>query len=348
MTKCDYYEVLGVNKNASGNEIKQAYRKFAMKYHPDRNPDDKDAEEEFKKAAEAYEVLSDPQKRQLYDQYGHEGLQQSGFQGFTRFEDIFSHFGNIFGGMFGQQPGSRRHVNRGADLRHDVLISFMDSVRGMDQVIEVSRHQTCTSCRGIGTKNGAPSSICPSCLGTGMVSQVQGPFSISATCPRCRGAKSIITDPCIQCKGTGKTLVPEKLSVKIPPGVDNGSQLRLQGRGDLGDIPGDLYVVIRVEPHPIFERKGNDVIVSVPITYSQAVLGSETEMETLEGKGVLIVPAGTQPGQVFRLRGKGMPVVNRTGRGDFLAVVNLNVPASVDKKYEDLMHQLSKLEQKKK
>jgi len=348
MIKRDYYEVLAVGKTATREEIKKSYRKLALQYHPDRNKGDKDAEEKFKEAAEAYEVLSDPEKRQLYDRFGHAGLQQSGFTGFRSFDDIFSSFGDIFEEFFGFAGTSRRRAPRkGADLRYDLSIGFMDAVRGKETEIEVSRHELCSKCGGVGTRDGVPPVVCPACGGRGQVSRSQGFFSISTTCPSCHGSGSVITDPCEKCRGVGRVLITKKLSLKIPAGVDTGSRLRLQGEGDPGELggpPGDLYVFIHVESDEAFKREGDDVLVAVPITYSLAALGGEIEIPTLDGPEEFYVPRATQSGQDFRLPGKGIPHVRGRGRGDLIVVVYIETPKSLTAEQEELLRKLAEIE----
>ncbi|MDQ1240593.1 MAG: molecular chaperone DnaJ, partial [Thermodesulfobacteriota bacterium] len=295
MTKRDYYEVLGVGKGAGADEMKKAYRKLALQYHPDRNKGDKQAEEKFKEAAEAYEVLSDQEKRQLYDRFGHAGLQQSGFTGFRNFDDIFSSFGDVFEEFFGfGARGSRRStVRRGADLRYDLQIEFMDAATGKEIEIEVSRHEPCLDCSGVGTKGGTQPEVCTTCGGRGQVTRSQGFFSISTTCPSCQGSGTVITNPCEACRGVGRVLVTKKLSIRIPPGVETGSRLRLQGEGDPGDAgapSGDLYVFIHVRDHEVFKRHGDEVVIEVPISYSVAALGGEIMISTLEGSEPMQVP----------------------------------------------------------
>ncbi|MEW6140012.1 MAG: molecular chaperone DnaJ [Thermodesulfobacteriota bacterium] len=349
MTKRDYYEVLEVQKTSSQEEIKKAYRKLAMKYHPDRNKGDKAAEEKFKEAAEAYEVLSDPEKRQLYDRFGHAGLQQTGFTGFRDFDDIFSSFGDIFEEFFGFGAGRSRRARarRGADLRHDITIDFLDAVFGKEMEIEVSRHEICRDCEGMGTAGGVQPAVCPTCGGRGQVTRSQGFFSISTTCPTCQGSGTVITDPCGSCRGVGRVLITKKLMLRIPPGVETGSKLRLQNEGEPGDHgapPGDLYVFIHVNPHETFRRQGDDVIVAVPITYSTAALGGEVEIPTLEGQEKLEIPRGTQSGQDFRLQGMGVPHLRGRGRGDLIVVVYVQIPTKLGKEEEALLRQLAELE----
>ncbi len=349
MTKRDYYEVLQVSKTANGEEIKKAYRKLALKHHPDRNKGNKESEERFKEAAEAYEVLSDQEKRQLYDRFGHAGLQQTGFRGFRDFDDIFSSFGDIFEEFFGfgSRGGQHGRVHRGADLRYELTISFMDAAKGKETEIDVSRHELCDECGGIGTKDGASPAVCSTCGGRGTVTRSQGFFSVSTTCPKCQGSGTVITDPCKKCRGIGRVLITKKLSLRIPAGVDTGSRLRLQGEGEPGDPgapPGDLYVFIRVQAHELFRRQDDDVIVAVPISYSLAVLGGEIEIPTLDGPDHMDVPQGTQSGQDFRLHGKGISHVRGRGRGDLVVVVYIQTPQQLSKEEEELIRRLAEIE----
>jgi molecular chaperone DnaJ len=348
MTKRDYYEVLEISKTAGTDEIKKAYRRQALKYHPDRNKGDKQAEEMFKEAAEAYEVLSDPDKKQMYDRFGHAGLQQQGYSGFRDFDDIFTSFGDIFEEFFGFGGGRRRNViRRGSDLRYDLTIDFMDAAFGKEMEIEVSRRELCRVCGGLGTKEGTRPATCPTCGGRGQVTRSQGFFSISTTCPKCQGSGTIITDPCSECHGVGRTLIKKKLSLKIPPGVDGDSRLRLSGEGEPGDLgapPGDLYVFINVRPHDVFKRQDDDVIVAVPIAYSLAVLGGEIEIPTLEGPETFSVPEKTQSGQDFRIRGKGITHLRSRGRGDLIVFVYIETPRILSKEHEDALRRLAEIE----
>lgn len=349
MTKRDYYEVLEVSKSASGEEIKKAYRQQALKYHPDRNTGDKAAEEKFKEAAEAYEVLSDAEKRQLYDRFGHAGLQQSGFRGFRDFEDIFSSFGDIFEEFFGFGSGgmNRNQPRRGADLRYDLTIDFLEAAFGKEMEIEITRHELCDDCGGAGTKGGARPAVCSTCGGRGQVTRSQGFFSISTTCPTCQGSGTVITDPCHKCRGVGRVLKTKKLALKIPGGVDTGSRLRLNGEGEPGDPggpPGDLYVFIRVQQHEVFKRQDDDVIIAVPVTYSLATLGGDIEIPNLEGTEVFNLPPGTQSGQDFRIPGKGIPHLRGRGRGDLVLVVYIETPRKLSKEQEELLRRLAQIE----
>jgi len=349
MIKRDYYEVLGVARTASSEDIKKSFRKLALKYHPDRNTGDKGAEEKFKEAAEAYEVLSDGEKRQLYDRFGHAGLQQTGFTGFRDFDDIFSSFGDVFEEFFGfgARGAHRQRVRRGADLRYDLSVTFMDAVFGRETEIDVSRHEPCPNCHGLGTKGGAQPSVCNTCGGRGQVTRSQGFFSISTTCPRCQGSGTVITDPCEKCRGVGRMLITKKLSLKIPGGVETGSRLRLHGEGEPGDPgapPGDLYVVIHVEPHETFRRQDDDILAAVPVAYSQATLGGQIEIPTLDGPDVLEIPAGTQSGREFRVPGKGVPHLRGRGRGDLRIIVYIETPSKISKEQEELLRRLAELE----
>lgn len=350
--KRDYYEILGVSKGASDGELKTAYRKQALKYHPDRNPGDKTAEEKFKEAAEAYEVLRDPQKRQLYDAYGHQGLEGQSFSGFGGFDDIFSSFGDIFEDFFGfsSRRGGRSRVQRGADLRYDLSMEFMDAVNGVETTIDLEKHESCTTCNGSGAEPGSEPEICPQCGGAGQVGRSQGFFTIRTTCPQCRGGGQIITNRCTSCGGQGQVLVNKTVSVKIPAGVDTGSRLRLSSEGQSGargGPPGDLYVFIQVKPHDFFVRDGNNVMCQIPISFVQAALGDTIEVPTLAGEEALQIPKGTQPGEVFRLRGKGIPSL-RTGRpGDQLIQISVKTPTNLSKKQVSLLKEFARLEKDK-
>lgn len=347
MTKRDYYEILGVQKNAGDNEIKKAYRKSALKYHPDRNPNNKDAEEKFKEAAEAYEVLKDQEKRQVYDQYGHAGLEGSGFQGFGGFEDIFSSFGDVFGDIFGMGGGHRRGgPKRGADLRYDLEIKLEDAAFGLEKELTINLYEVCSSCNGTRAKPGTKPITCVMCAGTGQVSHTQGFFSIATTCSRCHGEGIIIETPCTTCKGVGKEPKEKTISIKIPPGVDTGSRLRVRGAGEGGDRggpSGDLYVFISVKDHPDFIREENDLRSVVPISFVQATLGSKIKVKSLEGSQNLSIPAGTQSGKVFKIRGAGMHSLQGYGRGDLLVQVQLITPTKLTARQEELLCEFAEL-----
>ncbi len=350
--KRDYYEVLGVSKDATDNDLKAAYRKLALKFHPDRNPGDKEAEENFKEAAEAYEVLHDSQKRQIYDQYGHQGLEGSGFSGFGGFEDIFSSFGDIFEDFFGfgGRRGGRSRARRGADLRYDLSISFMDAAFGVETTIDIDKHETCDVCDGQGVEPGTQVETCPHCRGAGQVGRSQGFFTIRTTCPQCRGAGQFIPHPCKECGGNGQKKIYKKVSVKIPAGVDSNSRLRLSGEGEAGTMggpPGDLYVFIHTKPHDFFKRDDNDVICQVPISFIQATLGDSITVPTLDGEKNLKIPKGTQFGDVFRFRGEGIPSLRNGHKGDQIVQVTIKTPTNLNKKQEGLLKEFAKLEEGK-
>jgi molecular chaperone DnaJ len=351
--KRDYYEILGVSRNAADTELKAAYRKLALKHHPDRNPGDKSAEEKFKEAAEAYEVLRDPRKRQIYDQYGHQGLEGSGFSGFGGFEDIFSSFGDIFEDFFGfgtRGRGGRSRSQRGADLRYDLSIGFMDAAFGVETNIDLDKHESCSRCEGHGIEPGTHAETCPQCRGVGQIGRSQGFFTIRTTCPHCRGTGQVIPHPCTQCGGSGQVLVHKTVSVKIPAGVDNNSRLRLAGEGQagaLGGPPGDLYVFIHVKSHDFFRRDDNDVICQIPISFIQATLGGTVVVPTLNGEKSLEIPKGTQFGDVFRFRGEGIPSLRNGRRGDQIIQVTIKTPTHISKKQEELLREFASLEDAK-
>ena len=349
----DYYEVLGVPKSASDSEIKKSYRKLAMKYHPDRNPDDKEAEDSFKQATEAYEVLSDGQKRQIYDTYGHEGLKSRGYQG-PDFEDIFSSFGDIFGDIFGfgraDNRRSRQGPTRGSDLRYDLSISFMDAVHGISRDIEIERPDTCWTCEGTGLRPGYKAEICQACQGKGQVVRAQGFFRMSTTCPHCRGEGEIIEDPCDDCDGVGLVKSKKKVSLKIPAGIDTGAKMRLRGNGQggrKGGPAGDLYVIIHVEPHEFFHREGDLIYCRYPLAMDQATLGCKPEIPTIHGKKKLTIPKGTQSGQTFSLKNEGVTHLRGSGRGDMIVEVQVITPTKLSKKQVELLKEFGELERKK-
>jgi len=347
MSKQDYYEVLGVSKNASDAELKKAYRRAAQKHHPDRNPDDASAEEKFKQAKEAYEVLSDGQKRAAYDQFGHAGVDPSmgggpGGGGGASFSDIFGDvFGDIFGGGGGRGGGQR--VYRGADLRYNLELSLEDAVRGTTVKIRVPTYSTCKSCSGSGAKKGTKPTTCTTCGGHGQVRMQQGFFSVQQTCPRCNGTGSIVSDPCDDCHGQGRVKEQKTLSVKVPAGVDSGDRIRLANEGEAGENggpPGDLYVQIQVKDHPIFKRDDANLYCEVPISFITAALGGELEVPTLDGRVVLKVPAETQTGKLFRMRGKGVKPVRGGALGDLLCRVVVETSVKLNSKQKELFRQL--------
>jgi len=351
MSRRDYYEVLGVSRDADLAVIKSAYRKLAVKYHPDRNPGDQEAEEKFKEAAAAYSVLSDPQKRQRYDRFGHEGAGAPG-AGFdpTIFSDFSDILGDLFGfgDLFGRRGGGRGGATAGADLRYDLRLSFEEAVFGTEPTLRIPRLEGCHACAGRGTRDGSPPAQCSTCGGRGQVRFSQGFFTVARTCPQCGGAGTLISDPCRECGGQGLREMERSIQVKIPPGVDTGARLRLQGEGEhgrRGGPPGDLYVVLHVEEDERYRRHGNDVLTREPVTYPQAVLGATLEVETLHGNETLEVPPGTASGTTFRLRGKGIPRLDGRGRGDHIVEVELAVPSpsEVGDEERELLRQLAKL-----
>jgi len=348
-TKRDYYEILGVNRDADDNELKAHYRKLALKFHPDRNPGNREAEEKFKEASEAYEVLREPQKRNIYDQFGHQGLEGSGFSGFSGFEDIFSSFGGIFEDFFGFSSGrrSRSRAQKGADLRYDLSLSFMEGAFGTETEIELEKVEVCPSCEGDGCEPGTYPETCRLCSGTGQVSRNQGFFTVRATCHHCRGNGQTIPHPCTTCKGSGQIRVNKKVAVKIPAGVDSGSRLRLTGEGEAGVYggpPGDLYVFIHVESHDFFERDNTNVICQVEISFSQAALGDTIAVSTLNGQKKLKIPKGTQPGDLFRFRGEGIPSLRSGKRGDQIVQTVIKTPINLNKKQVALLKEFAKIE----
>jgi molecular chaperone DnaJ len=348
--KRDYYEVLGISRDASDSEMKTAYRKLALKYHPDKSPGNKEAEEKFKEAAEAYEVLRDSQKRGIYDQFGHQGLEGSGFSGFGGFEDIFSSFGDIFEDFFGFGSGRRSNQGgrqRGSDLRYDLTLSFMDAVFGTETEINVEKFEACPVCEGSACEPGTYPENCDHCNGLGQVSRSQGFFTVRTTCPQCRGTGQNIASPCSHCKGKGQIQANKTVSVKIPAGVDTGSRLRLTGEGETGQFggpPGDLYIFINVKPHNFFSRNNSDIICEIPISFVQAALGDEIRVPTLNGKKTLKIPKGTQPGAVFRFQNEGIPSLRNGSRGDQFIRVAIKTPTNLSKKQEALLKEFAKLE----
>ncbi len=344
MSKRDYYEVLGVNRDAGDDEIKKAYRKLAMKYHPDRNPDNKEAEEKFKEAKEAYEMLSDPQKKAAYDRYGHAGVDPSMGGGGQGFEGGFADaFGDIFGDLFGGGRGGRSNVYRGADLRYNLEITLEEAARGAEKTIRIPTVEECGTCHGSGAKPGTQPKTCPTCNGHGQVRLQQGFFSIQQTCPKCHGTGRFIADPCGSCHGAGRVKQHKTLAVKIPAGVDEGDRIRLSGEGEHGingGPSGDLYVQIHLKPHPVFQREGNDLHCEMPISFTTAALGGEIEIPTLDGAAKLRIPAETQTGKVFRLRGKGIKGVRSHALGDLLCHVVIETPVHLTERQKELLREL--------
>lgn len=346
MEQHDYYALLGVNRSSTEAEIKKAYRKQAMKHHPDRNPGDKGAEEKFKEIQRAYDILSNPQKRSAYDQYGHAGVDasaQGGPQGFSDFGDAFGDiFDTIFRGGSGGQ-GRQSHGQRGSDLQYNMQLTLEEAAFGKQVEISVPRHASCKICSGSGTKKGSKSASCETCQGVGQVRIQQGFFSIQQTCPNCHGQGQVITDPCVDCQGQGRVRESKKLTVKIPAGVDNGDRVRLSGEGEAGvhgGGTGDLYVQISVKQHPIFERDDADLHCDVPISFTTAALGGTIEVPTLQGRVSLKIPAETQTDKVFRLRGKGIKSVRGYAPGDLLCKVSVETPVHLSKEQKELLTQL--------
>ena len=349
MSKRDYYQVLGVQKNASEDELKKAYRRLAMKYHPDRNPNDKQAEENFKEVKEAYEVLNDPQKRAAYDQFGHTGIEatQGGGAGFGGFGDISDIFESVFGGGF--RSGNRSF--RGSDLRYDLSLSLEEVVAGAEVKIRVPAQVVCSTCDGSGAKPGTRPTTCRRCGGQGQIRMTQGFFSVQQTCPTCRGTGKTIADPCRVCHGNGRVQEHKTLSVKVPPGVDTGDRIRLSGEGEAGvhgGPPGDLYVQINAKPHPIFVREDNHLSCEVPISIVTAALGGELEAPTLEGRVMLKIPPETQTGKVFRIRGKGVKPVRGGLLGDLHCRVVVETPVNLTPHQKDLLKEFAKSVQESK
>ena len=345
MAKRDYYEVLGVNRDADAEAIKKAYRKLAMKHHPDRNPDDKSAEEKFKEAKEAYEILTDGQKRAAYDQYGHAGVDPSagggrGAAGSSGFSDAF---GDIFGDIFGQaRGGSRSGVYRGADLRYNLEITLEQAARGTETKIRIPTAENCETCHGSGSKPGTQPKTCPTCEGHGQVRVQQGFFSIQQTCPKCHGTGKFIADPCGSCHGAGRIKKHKTLSVKIPAGVDEGDRIRLSGEGEPGvngGPPGDLYVQMQVKPHAVFQRESNDLHCEMPVSFATAALGSEIDIPTLDGQAKIRIPAETQSGKIFRLRGKGIKGVRSHTHGDLMCHVVVETPVHLTERQKELLRE---------
>jgi len=357
MAKRDYYEVLGVNKSASADEIKRAYRRMAIKFHPDKNPGDKEAETKFKECAEAYEVLSDGEKRKQYDQFGHEGLRGASMHDFSRMnvEDIFSMFGfdDFFSGIFGGgRRGGRRRGGpaRGYDLETSVELTLQEIAHGAEKTIEFTRQDRCPDCTGSGASAGSQPTRCSLCGGTGQVAKGGGFFQMVSACPQCRGEGKVITDPCRKCKGSGRVPKKRTVTIKVPAGVHEGQGIRVGGEGEpgrSGGPNGDLYCYVRVKPHEFLERDGNTLIAVVPISFTQAALGATIDVPSLNGKQQLKVPAGTQYGSLFRIRGQGLPDMRSGRRGDQLVQITVETPANLNAKQEELLRQFAQTENKR-
>lgn len=352
----DFYKVLGVDRNASAEEIKKAYRKIALKYHPDRNPGNKEAEQIFKKAAEAYGVLGDSDKRRKYDQFGMDGLRGTETHGYSTFEDIFDAFGDIFGGgsifedFFGGGRGRGKAGRRGASLKCDIEVDFKDVAVGVEKKIELTRREVCDTCRGTGAREGTSPVTCPYCRGKGEVQQSQGFFTLRTTCPKCHGNGKIIESPCTKCGGSGRYPKKSIISIQVPPGVEDSTRLRLSGQGEPGENgapPGDLYCDIHVKPHPIFKRQGDDVICEVPIPFAQAALGCTIDVPTLTGNIIQVkIPKGTQNNEVVPIRGEGFPNLHGYGKGNLLVQVIVEVPTKMTPRQEELLREFAELEKK--
>jgi len=357
--KRDFYEILGLERDASQDEIKKSYRREALKHHPDRNPGDTEAEERFKESAEAYEVLSDPEKRHRYDQFGHEGLGRMGWSSrATSVEDILRSFGDIFGGgggsifddLFGGFGAgrSRGGGRRGASLRCEVRISFEEMAKGTEKTIRLRRPEFCDSCGGTGAKKGSRAVRCPMCGGAGEVTRNQGFFTMRTTCPRCRGQGQMIADPCTDCNGDGRQVKTREIKVRVPKGIEDGTQIRLAGEGEAGERgapPGDLYCEVRVGQHPLFVREADDLLCDVPISFAQAALGAEVTIPLVSGRMGFEVPRSTQSGEVFRIRGKGLPNVHGRGSGDLLVRLHVETPRRLTDRQEELLREFAESEE---
>ncbi len=350
MSKKDYYEILGVGKSASDADIKKAYRKLAMQYHPDKNPDNKEAETKFKEASEAYSVLSDQDKRSKYDQFGHAAFQGGAggfdFNNFQGFEDVF---GDIFSSFFGGSGGGRQSTGQpGADLRYDLEITFEEAAFGAEKEIEVRRRRTCRECTGTGAAKGSNAKTCTDCHGAGQIRMQQGFFAVSRPCPTCQGRGQVIEKPCHVCRGAALEPISSKLKVNIPAGIDESQRLKLRGEGESGlqgGPAGDLYVVIGIKAHKYFQRHESDIVCEMPIAYTMAVMGGEIEVPTIEGKIKLKIPAGTKSGKVFRLRNKGIQILGTTRRGDQHVKVDVHIPKKISDKHLKLIEELQKIEE---
>ncbi len=354
MSDKSYYEILGVSKTATEDELKSAYRKLAIKYHPDKNKGDKEAEEKFKEATEAYEVLRDPKKKAAYDQFGKAGVGAGaggyGAGAYTDFSDIFGDFGDIFGDFFGGGAGgrgnSRRASNRGSDLRYNLEINLEDACLGKEVKIEIPRLESCVDCSGSGASKGSTPTVCPDCGGSGQIRRTQGFFSVTTTCPRCNGKGKTISNPCKSCKGEGLVEKKRTINIKIPPGVESGSRLKVMGEGEAGPgngPHGDLYVVTHIKKHPNFERQGSDLIVQKSIPLTMACLGGKIEIPSIDGKTIeLTIPEGTESGQVFRMKGHGVPYLGAYGKGDQHVIVKVEIPKKLSRKQREILEEFAR------
>ena len=346
-TKRDYYEVLGVQRTCTEVELKSSYRKLAMQYHPDRNPGNAEAEEKFKEASEAYSVLSDANKRATYDRFGHAATNGAGFGGFESV-DINDIFGDLFGDLFGAsgRGGRRTRAQRGNDLREDLTLTFEEAVFGVKKQVKIRRFEACETCDGKGVAPGKSATVCAGCQGRGQVRFQQGFFSVARTCPQCQGAGQIITDPCTKCKGEGRLLHERTLDVQVPAGVEDGTRIRYSDQGEAGangGPPGDFYMVLHVKEHAFFEREGNDLYCAIPVSFPQLALGTEIQVPTMYGDHKLKIPDGTQPGTRFRIRHKGVPVLNSSQKGDLYVEVRAQTPQKLNKRQRELLQELDAL-----
>ena len=354
MAERNYYEILGVAQDAKPDEVKRAYRRMALKYHPDRNPGDAEAEKKFKEAAEAYEVLSDPEKRRQYDQFGKAGLRGNyAPHDYSDLSSIFSQFSDVFGDslfgdLFGVGGMGHGGPRQGPNLRCEIPITLEEAASGVSKTISLRRHEHCPTCKGSGAKPGTSPTVCPTCRGMGQVQRSQGFFTMRSTCPQCGGSGHVIQNPCKECSGSGRSLEKREITIKIPPGVHDGSQMRLHGEGEVGEngAPhGDLYCLIRTKPHPLFERHGDDLLIQVPVSYTQAALGTEIEIPTIDGRTRVKIPGGTQSGQMLRLKGMGMPSLHGQGRGNEMVQVFVETPTKLTSEQRELLKKLAQLEE---
>lgn len=349
MIKQDYYTILGISRNATPEEIKGAYRRMALKYHPDKNPGNKEAEEKFKSASEAYSILIDPEKKSIYDQFGHDGLRGQGFGGFSGFnasifndfEDILGSFFNFgFGDIFGARTRNRSHAKSGRDMALEVELTLEEAASGLEREIKLNRMEYCPKCKGTRMTPGTQKHICPQCQGRGQVRYQQGFFSLSRTCSQCGGEGEVISSPCPECRGTGKVKEKKTLRVKIPAGIDEGMRLRMEGESEVGDLGaprGDLYIVVRIKTHRFFKREGNDLYCQIPISFTRAALGTKVEIPTLEGSEIVSIPPGTQPGHVLRLKDKGIKDVHSHRKGSLYMKIDVEIPNNLSKKQKEIL-----------
>ncbi len=353
MIKQDYYEILGISRRASPEEIKTAYRRMALAHHPDRNPGNREAEEKFKAAAEAYSVLIEPEKKSIYDQFGHDGLRGQGFSGFSGFnesifegfEDILGNFFNFgFGDIFGTRSKTRAYTKSGRDLALEIELTLEEAASGLEKEIKLNRAEYCPACKGSRMTPGTQRQVCPQCQGKGQIRYQQGFFSISRTCSQCRGEGDIISFPCKECRGAGKVRTKKKLRIKIPAGIDDGMRLRMEGEGEVGDLGtprGDLYVVVKLKKHAFFDREGKDLYCQVPISFVRAAFGADIEIPTLGENEIISVPSGTQPGQILRLKGKGVKDIHSHSRGDLYVKIEVQIPVNISKKQKELLKEFA-------